>query len=469
MLKSKLEQLCAKAHERSLPAGNVVPISAGEACPDLFEVLSALANSPGGGTLLFGIGAPETAPRLCGVYDVDDLMEKIDLQCGEMAPVLHPLYTRAKVGGREILAAEIPEIDTKLKPCYHRAVGRPHSAFKRLDGKNQLMTAAEIHSYEAYENRVRDELRLCEQARWLDVVPAGVAQYLRRLVETNRLRDDMDEDQLLRMEGLRVDGKPTLAAILLFGHDPQSFYPQFSITATVYAQGQVRECRRLNGTLEMLCEQALQFVCRNIQGTSGEEKTAAGYPLDAIREAVINALIHRDYSKYAEDKPVYLWVYEDHIQVCSPGGIFGAPDMQYPRSGLRSLRNPKLMEVLETLGALPQENSGLQYMADTMRSAHLEVPEITVVNDWFSVTFRSPMREDWKPINTPPEEMNELERQVWDYCSEPRTLADLASRFGWKSPYYIRGKLLTEMIDKELLEIVDLCGKQKVQYRAVTR
>lgn len=477
MLKSKLEQLCMQIREQAAQPGNIALFSTKEGCPELFETLSALANSPGGGTILFGleVSGEGNGPRLRGVCDVADLKEKINWQCGEMAPALTPLYTETCVEGRCVLAAEIPEVDKKWKPCYHRAAGCSHSAFKRVEGSNRLMTEAEIHSYEAYEKRMRDELRPCEQAQWLDIDPTAVQNYMRRLVATNRLNVDMDEEQLLRMEGLRVDGKPTLAAMLLFGYDPQSFYPQFSIMAAVYSQGKVKECRRINGTLEMLCDQGIQFVRRNTaayrlpEGEGGRQARTAEFPIDAIREALLNALIHRDYSRYAEDRPVYLWVYENCVQVCSPGGFFGAPDTQYPIPGLRNLRNPKIMEVLETMGALPQERSGLQYMADAMRGACLEPPEIKAVDDWLTVSFCGPTQENWKRVGRPGEEMSELERQVWDYCSEPRTLAELAVRFGWKSPYYMRGKILTEMIDKELLEIVDLYAKQKIQYLAVTQ
>ena len=475
MLRSKLEWLCKQILEGEKPPDKISFFGARKDCPDLFTDLSALANSPGGGILIFGLDNTLgiNQAELCGVYDVDDLESKIKWQCLEMEPALHPLFTETSLMGKRILSAEIPEIDKKLKPCYHKATGRPHSAFKRVRGSNRLLTEAEIHSYEAYEARLRDELRICEQARWEDINLESVENYKQRLIEIDRLPAHIDQNQLLRMEGLQIEGKPTLAAILLFGYDPQCFHPQFSIMATVYEQNKVRECRRINGTLDMLCEQAIQFVRRNVTrykvpNREGEsEVRIAGYPIDAIREALLNALIHRDYSKYAEDKPVYLWIYEKNIQICSPGGFFGAPDVQSPPSGLRSLRNPKLMEMLETLGALPQENSGLQYMRDLTLEVGLESPEIKVEDDWFSVIFQGPTQENWIPVSAKTEEMSQLERQVWEYCNEPKTLAELTAYFGWKSPYYMRAKLLTEMIDKELLEVVDLYAKQKVQYQSV--
>lgn len=469
MLKTRLRQLCDQIQKEGRCPGNTVLFAAQDGCPDLFRELSALANSPGGGVLLFGMELPEEGkPVLCGVYDGEDLKEKLGWQCAEMAPTLYPLYTKATVDGKEVLAAEIPEIDKRYKPCYHQAVGRTHGAFKWVDGRSQRMTEAEIHNYEAYENRARDELRVCEQAQWEDIHQENVETYIRRLVGLNRLQADMDREQMLRMEGLQTGGKPTLAAVLLFGYDPQSFYPQFSIMASLYSQGEARECRRINGTLDMLCEQALQFVRKSLlaAGTAGGREQLE-HLTDAIREALLNALIHRDYSKYAEDKPVYLWIFDEYIQVCSPGGFFGAPDAQCPPKGLRSLRNPKIMDILETLGALPQENSGLQYMGKMMEKAGLASPEIKAVDDWFSVIFQLPARKYEDPAEEQLAEMSDMERQVWDYCSQPRTLAELAARFSWKSPYYMRTKLLMEMIDKEMLEVVDLHGKQKVHYQAI--
>lgn len=464
MLKMKLAGLCEHILSAPQPPDHIALFDAREECPDLFEVLSAMANSSGGGMLLFGILPASAAqpPQLCGIPDAAKLMQIIDWQCAEMSPELHPLYTKTAVDGKTVLAAQIPEIDKDQKPCYHLAVGRPHGAFKRVGGTNRAMSEAEIYNYDAYRNRIRDELRPCEQARWEDINPDGVENYMRRLETANRLHANIRREQLLQMEGLLIDGKPTLAAILLFSYDPQSFYPQYSIMATVYDDEKLRESRRLNGTLDMLCEQALQFIRKQLP-------LAARYPMDAVREALLNALIHRDYSKYAEDLPVYLWVRSDSIEICSPGGCYGASDITTLPRGLRSLRNPKIMEILETLGALPQEHSGMQYMQDTMASAGLPPPEIRLADDWCHVRFSIPAEGAWAENAAQADDMSEVERQVCEYCCEPRTLSELASRFGWKSPYYMRTKLLTEMIDKEYLEIMNLDSRQKKQYRTLPR
>lgn len=464
MLKAKLAQLCESILQAAQLPDNLALFDARDEYLELFAVLSAMANFPGGGILLFGVSdAADGAPaQLCGVSDAARLTQIIDWQCAEMSPPIQPLYTQTTVDGKRVLAAQIPEIDKARKPCYHLAVGRPHGAFKRVGRMNRPMSEAEIHSYDAYNSRTRDELRPCEQARWADINPDGVETYMRRLESANRLRAGIDREQLLQMEGLMVDGKPTLASILLFSYDPQSFYPQYSIMAAVYEDGKARECRRLNGTLDTLCEQALQFIRRQLPA-------AVRYPMDAVREALLNALIHRDYSKYAEDLSVYLWISESHIEICSPGMCYGAPDMNTLPRGLRSLRNPKLMEILETLGALPQEHSGMQYMEDTMAAAGLPQPEIRLADDWCHVFFHLPPSDAWPETAVQDEAMSELEWQVCEYCAEPRTLAELAAHFGWKSPYYMRTKLLTEMIDKEYLAIGNLDSQQKKQYQALLR
>ena len=111
----------------------------------------------------------------------------------------------------------------------------------------------------------------------------------------------------------------------------------------------------------------------------------------------------------------------------------------------------------------------MQDMEDTMAAAGLPRPEIRLADDWCHVFFHLPASDAWPETAVQDEAMSELEWQVCEYCAEPRTLAELAAHFGWKSPYYMRTKLLTEMIDKEYLAIGNLDSQQKKQYQALLR
>ena len=98
MLKAKLAQLCESILQAAQLPDNLALFDARDEYLELFAVLSAMANFPGGGILLFGVSdAADGAPaQLCGVSDAARLTQIIDWQCAEMSPPIQPLYTQTR-------------------------------------------------------------------------------------------------------------------------------------------------------------------------------------------------------------------------------------------------------------------------------------------------------------------------------------------------------------------------------------
>ena len=80
------------------------------------DTLSSFSNQSGGGVIVFGIDEKE-GYSVCGVYDAADLIKKVEAQCMEMTPVIRPLFTTAIADGKNVVSAEIQEIDNADKPC----------------------------------------------------------------------------------------------------------------------------------------------------------------------------------------------------------------------------------------------------------------------------------------------------------------------------------------------------------------
>lgn len=131
----------------------------------------------------------------------------------------------------------------------------------------------------------------------------------------------------------------TLSAILAFGIYPQAYFPQLCITAISVPGTEIGALRehgerfldnqRINGTIMEMLDEAVKFVRRNmktktiIDRHTGFREDRTDYPLAAVREAIINALVHRDYSVHTEGMPIQLILYEDRMEIKSPGGIYG--------------------------------------------------------------------------------------------------------------------------------------------------
>ena len=225
----------------------------------------------------------------------------------------------------------------------------------------------------------RAELRPVSGATFNDLDLRRLKDYFGRV----RKQDDIPADDdlagwqtlLLNTELMAEDGV-TLSAVLLFGRNPNRFLPQAGIDAAAFPGTEkdyaAVERIKLRGPLTPLMnergelveaglvEQAFDFVRRNTGTTATLEdgvrrKERPTYPPEAIREAVVNALIHRDYLLAATD--IELSVYSDRIEVISPGRLPNGITPTRMRAGCRAARNQLIKDIMRDYGYL--EHMGL--------------------------------------------------------------------------------------------------------------
>jgi len=227
-------------------------------------------------------------------------------------------------------------------------------------------------------------------ARLDDLDVRRLTEYFRR-VRGQAHPDPEDRDGWTRLlvntELMAEDrGKaiPSAGGLLLFGTQPKRFLPQAGISAVAYAGGvkdyAARARQTLQGPLVSLfgtaspaageaeypslartfsqesraieagvIEQALDFVRRNIDveawiDEGGQRQERWAYPLDAVREAIVNAVAHRDYTITVMD--IELSLYSDRIEVISPGRLPNTVTVDKMRAGYRASRNELIKEVL---------------------------------------------------------------------------------------------------------------------------
>jgi ATP-dependent DNA helicase RecG len=197
----------------------------------------------------------------------------------------------------------------------------------------------------------------------------------------------------------------TVSGILLFGKDPKRFLPQSGIDAAAYG-GREKEYaarERLSlrqpmvalraadaSTLEAgLVEQAVEFIRRNTAVVAGladgaRREERREYPEEAIREAVVNALVHRDYLLSATD--IELSVYSDRLEIISPGRLPNGITPERMRVGCRAARNQLLKDVMRDYGYL--EHMGMavpRKMVKAMRDHNGTEPDLVEDGERFIV------------------------------------------------------------------------------------
>ena len=149
-----------------------------------------------------------------------------------------------------------------------------------------------------------------------------------------------------------------------------------------------------------MLEEALQFVRKNMRNKTiidpetGRRNDRTDYPIAAVREAIMNALIHRDYSMHTESMPIQILMFEDRMEIRNPGGLYGRLTIDQLGRMQPDTRNPALAMALEVLGITENRYSGIPTIRKAMEEYYLREPQFADERGSFVVTFyRETVRE----------------------------------------------------------------------------
>lgn len=226
-----------------------------------------------------------------------------------MEPELRPLCTVTNIGGKTVVSAEIQEIDNELKPCFYKGVGRLKGSYVRVGDGDRHMTEYEVYSFEAFRKKIQDELRIAERAGLSDIDTDAHTQYLITMRRKKPNLADLPTEKIDSLQGFTTDGRPTLAGVMMFSPYPQGFFPQLCVTA-VCVQGtemgsdnavgeRFIDNARIDGNIVNMLDESISFVRRNmktatcIDPQTGRRSDKPEYPVVAVRELILNALVHR--------------------------------------------------------------------------------------------------------------------------------------------------------------------------------
>jgi len=299
-------------------------------------------------------------------------LERLFQQRGTFRPELRP-----------VSGTSITELDRRRLEDYFAQVRQQNTPPSRPSTEWQSRTAAwardqDDKNWRSLVDYKEQEWRAASEADWVSL-----------LVNTEFLHDG--------------DRQPaTVAGLLLFGREPARYLPQAKIDAVAYFGAEkdydAKERRTLRGPLvllrgadgtvleEGLVEQAIAFVRRNIETVGlvdGVRRQARwDYPEEAIREAIINAVVHRDYLLSGTD--IELSIYSDRLEVVSPGRLANGITPARMRSGCRSARNELLKDVMRDYGYLEHMGMGIpRKIMRSMREHNGTDPELVEADEGF--------------------------------------------------------------------------------------
>lgn len=407
--------LDVKALEKLIKGGETLTVEFKVQPPRLTELANRLcgfANSPHGGMLV--IGVVDSTWEIVGVKNVSEAVDAL-LQAARLCKPPVPLADShpqiIDIRGKKLVIAHIPKNRGEL----YQASG----AFLIRKGTHTVaMTVDEVENALYKSGQLNWETRPNLLADLADLNESRIAEYLKEYElltgSRNRLTDIWE--RLTKMQCVapvndtwEATGqalKPTNAGLLLFGNSPRDFFTGAEIVATYYqdASGVQRYTDRqiMTGTLPGQVEAAEAFFRKHIQigayieGFKRIEEPE--YSLEALREALVNAVVHRDYSLQGE--AVRVFFYSDRIEIHSPGTLPPGIELAELRQGLTRSR-PRNQVIASIMRDMPGHymeriGSGIRFMLNQSEALDLPAPEFKEQGGEFVVTFfkRTPKRHE---------------------------------------------------------------------------
>jgi ATP-dependent DNA helicase RecG len=356
---------------------------------EIVETVSAFSNTRGGEILVGMLNSGKVIGVKVGKDTIEDLTNKI---VSNTDPKVYPKILVEKTKGKSIIVIEVKESAEKLVLAF----GRP---YKRVGKSTVRMSKDEYENtiLEKHKEKLQFDTQICKSATWKDLDKEKVKQFLRTAkAERNfDVNPNVSLKEAIERLGLVGADKLLNTALLLFGKNPQKFFPQVRIRCARFKGTEgldYIDMKILEGTIPELRENAMKFVMQYIKHgvffDANRRYDKWEYPLRAVEEALNNALGHRDYFSNAE---IHLSIYDDRLEVWNPGELLPPLRPEDLKKEHKSIpRNKFLADKLFLIKYIEEWGRGTNRIVDEMKENKLSEPEFKNYSGGFAVTLIGP-------------------------------------------------------------------------------
>jgi len=386
----------------------------------LSEHLVALANTDGGG-LALGLAAGGKVMRRVSASEAEDLLRQADALC---RPPVAAQWEERELNGQMTVVVRVP----RSSELHALLDGR---VLVRSGANNRALGGEEIRLLAATKSAGDFEAEPVADAGWDDLDPQVIVGFLEGRQKRRRALARGEAHEVLDEMGYIRGGTPTVAGLLLFGRTPQRTFPQAGLLFVRFEGQAVRgreaepaygRREEIGGPLPQLIEAAWQILTEEMQthavmrGLVREERSE--YPLFAVREALVNAVCHRDYR--IRGRRIELRMYPDRLEIISPGGLPGFITLDNLVEEHYS-RNPLLVAGLFQWGFVEELGLGIDRMIEEMVADGRPPPGFQATPYSFKVTLAAarerPPRPAWE------QNLSERQTRALNYAREHGRIA----------------------------------------------
>ncbi|MBU1974549.1 MAG: putative DNA binding domain-containing protein, partial [Nanoarchaeota archaeon] len=379
------------------------------------ETISAFANKEGG-QILVGIEENKdgSVNEIKGIKIKGKVIENLTNEIKQNTdPVIFPSVEIKRIKGKDVLVIEIEK--SSFKPVFAK-----RDAFIRVGRTNRRLSSQEIRRMAKESGGYNFTELVCKEAGLKDLDKEKVKWFVKEAGKQRNL--DIDEDLsvkevLIRLKLLK-DDKLTNAAVLLFGKNPQEFFLQTEIKCIRFkgtgVTGEMIDFKVIEGDIISQLKKAEDFIFEHIPKKAwieaGELQRQEKwlYPPTAIREALANALVHRDYESPSKNQ---IRIFDNRIEFWNPGKLPEGWTIEKLKQKHDSIpKNPLMAKQFFWIRYIEEVGTGTNKIVEWCVDWSLPEPEFEFTGTSIVVTFRKPFaREELAKLGLNERQLNAIE------------------------------------------------------------
>ncbi len=360
----------------------------------VLETVCAFSNEPGlgGGNILLGVEREEHSPSpsyiATGVENPDKLQLDLSTQCAEMFnQPIRPEISVENPGGKTILNVFIPELPPSQKPAYFKSEGLPKGAFRRIGSSDQHCTDDDLFVFYNKEDSL--DSSIIKDTSLDDISEEAVDLYRTLRGKVNSFAEELqynDNDLLQSLGCIKKENgewRLTYTGLLVFGKRqahrrllPMVRVDYIRVSGNEWVADPENRFTTIDmrGPLIELVQRTFGAIADDLPKgfllPEGEiQADSIGLPSKVLREAIVNAFIHRT---YRENQPIQIIRYSNRLEIKNPGFSL-KPEEQLGEPGSRN-RNPFIAAIFHETNLAETKGSGIRTMRTLMEKAELMPP-----------------------------------------------------------------------------------------------
>jgi len=348
------------------------------------ETVVAFSNTIGGVILIGVTDKGEMKGVSIGKETLKNWVNKVSQSTD---PRVIPDVELVDISGKNIVVLKVKEFPIKPVSINGRC-------FRRVGNSNHMMTPQEISEMHMHSIGMSWDAFPARDKTIEDIELSKVERYIESANSTGRRRIKEKPLEVLRKLEMVKEDKVTWAAILLFGRNPQSPLLQSAVHCGRFKKDKTVILDDLMVETDLInqVDEVMKFITRHISvryefNGKPKRKEIWEYPLEALREAVINAIVHRDYTSTSN---IQVEIYDDRICILNPGRLLPGitVDDLYRKEHSSIIRNKLIAQVFYDIGYIEKYGSGTLKIVDLCGVHGLPPPEFQEISSGFMVTFR---------------------------------------------------------------------------------